>query len=226
MLTLRSCETPWSPSLCTLMTIAAGVDVARYGRDMTALSVIEDSRLFAMEEWARTDTMTSVGKVRQLCDAHEVDILAIDDTGIGGAVTDRLLELYEEGEIGFEILPVNFGEKAHDEDRFHNKGSEVWWRIRESLDPEHDEALSLPEHHSLIQKLVSQLQKAQHTMDSRERIWVDKTGMKGQQKRVGDPEPPSPDLADALALALEAWANFWDQPRAERRYHGRSFLGG
>lgn len=200
--------------------------MARYGRDMTAIVVIEDSNVFGMEEWARTDLMNSVGKVRGHCDQWGADILAIDDTGIGGAVTDRLLELYEEGEIGFEILPVNFGSKANEDDRFHNKGSEVWWRIHESLDPEHDEALSLPQHHSLIQKLVSQLQKAQHTLDSRERIWVDKTGMKGQQKRVGDPEPPSPDLADALGLALEAWASFWDAPRKERRYHGRSFLGG
>lgn len=208
------------------MTVAAGVDVARFGRDMTAVAVVQDTALFSMQEWGKTDLMGSVGKVREVCDQHAVDILAIDDTGVGGAVTDRLLELYEEGEIAFEILPVNFGAKAAEEDRFHNKGSEMWWRLHESLDPENEEALSLPQHHPLVQKLASQLQKAQHTRDSRERIWVDKTGMRGQQKRVGDPEPASPDLADALALALEAWSNFWDTPRRERRYNGRSFLTG
>lgn len=206
------------------MTIAAGADIARYGRDMTAIVVVEDTKVFGMDEWAKTDLMASVGKIREFCDSHEVDILAIDDTGVGGAITDRLLELYEEGEVAFEILPVNFGAKASEDDRFHNKGSEIWWRVHETLDPATEERLSLPRHHPLIQKLTSQLQKAQHTRDSRERIWVDKTGTRGIQKRAGDPEPASPDLADALALALEAWSNFWDAPKKERVYHGQTFL--
>lgn len=206
------------------MTIAAGFDVARYGRDMSALAVVEDTKLFAMEEWGKTDLMTSVGKVRAMCDAHRVDILAIDDTGVGGAITDRLAELYEQGDIEFEILPVNNGMRAAEEDRFHNKGSECWWRLRESMDPAAGEPFSLPAHHPLITKLASQLQKAQHSRDSRERIWVDKTGQKGQQKRVGDPLPASPDLADALTLALEAWSQFWDAPKVRRVYHGDSFL--
>lgn len=208
------------------MTIAAGVDVARFGRDQTAIVCVEDTKLFAMDEWNKTDLMTSVGKVRKYCDEWGLDILAIDDTGVGGAITDRLMELYEEGEIDFEILAVNFGARADEDDRFHNKGSEIWWRIHETLDPQTDETLSLPRHHPLISKLTSQLSKAMHSMDSRERIWVDKTGTKGMQKRVGDPEPPSPDLGDALALALEAWSNFWDAPKQTRRYYGSSFLSG
>ncbi len=208
------------------MTIAAGIDVARFGRDMSAVCVIEDTKLFAMQEWNKTDLMTSVGKVRAICDDHKVDILAIDDTGVGGAVTDRLMELYEEGEINFEILAVNNGSRANEEDDFHNKGSEGWWRLHETMDPTSGETLTLPRHHPLIQKLTSQLSKALYSHDSRERIWVDKTGTKGMQRRVGDPEPPSPDLADALVLALEAWSNFWDAPRGGRVYHGSSFLSG
>jgi hypothetical protein len=208
------------------MTVAAGCDVARFGRDYTAIVGVEDTKVFAMNEWNKTDLMTSVGKVRDHCDKWGVDILAIDDTGVGGAITDRLMELYEEGEIAFEIVAVNFGAKANEEDRFHNKGSEIYWRLHETLDPDTEESLKLPRHHPLIQKLVSQLSKVMHSHDSRERIWVDKTGSKGMQKRVGDPEPPSPDLADALCLALEAWSNFWDAPRQPRKYHGTSFLNG
>ncbi len=56
------------------MTIAAGVDVARYGRDNTAIVGVEDTKVFAMDEWNKTDTMTSVGKVRKYCDAWGVAI--------------------------------------------------------------------------------------------------------------------------------------------------------
>ncbi|KKN83430.1 hypothetical protein LCGC14_0298480 [marine sediment metagenome] len=72
------------------MTVAAGVDVARFGRDMTAIVGVEDTKVFAMNEWNKTDLMTSVGKVRDRCDKWHVDILAIDDTGVGGAVADAI----------------------------------------------------------------------------------------------------------------------------------------
>lgn len=193
---------------------------------MSALAVIQDTKLFALDEWGKTDTMTSVGRVRTICDELEVDILAIDDAGVGGAITDRLMELYDEGQVPFEILPVNNGTKAAEEEDFHNKGSEIWWRVRESLDPTGPQPFSFPQHHPLITKLASQLQKATYTHDSKERIWVDKTGMRGQQRRVGDPAPPSPDLGDAFGLSLEAWSNFWDAPKQERVYHTESFLSG
>lgn len=208
------------------MTVAAGLDIARYGHDMTAFAAIEDTKAFAFDEWGQLDTMSTVERVLGLHQAHEFAILGIDDNGVGGAVTDRLLDLPPD-EVPFLVYPVNFGERANDAGRFHNKAAEMWWRMRESLDPANEEAISLPMHHPLAHRLAAQLTTAQHRRDQKERIWVDKTGTRGQQHRAGDPEPPSPDLGDALALALEAWSQYWEMETSGggRRYHRESFLG-
>lgn len=210
------------------MTIAAGLDVARFGQDMTAYCALDDTKIFAVDEWGKVDTRTSMERVLELCQGNDVEALAIDDTGVGGAVTDGLLALPPD-ECPFLVLPVNFGERAYEDEYFHNRGSEIWWGMREAFDPSSDEALSLPKEHTLINRLIFQVAGATHGHDKRRRTWVSKDG--GRRRKPGDPEPPSPDLADALALALEAWRGYWREQdrlhaRGTRTYHRGSFLGG
>ena len=89
----------------------------------------------------------------------------------------------------------------------------------------------LPGHHPLLPRLEAQLSGARYTVDSKRRIWVDKTGngryggREDGQIGVGE-GGDSPDLADALALALEAWAQFYEgRNRRERVIYQDSFLG-
>ena len=212
------------------MTIAAGLDVARYGNDLCAFAVIDDLHLVALDEWAKTGLMDTATRARDMALAHGVQMLAVDDTGVGGGVTDRLIQMLEEDledgeEADLLILPVNFGSAADDAKRFHNKASEMWWRGREALDPAEEERLRLPAHHKLRDRLTMQLASALYRKDATGRIWVEKDGERS--RRPGDPPAPSPDLADAVMLAMEAWSQFWEAEgqQTETRYFRPSFLG-
>lgn len=210
------------------MTVAAGLDVARFGQDMTAYCAINDTKVFAIDEWGNVDTRSTMERVLELCQGNGVEALAIDDTGVGGGVVDGLMALPPE-EAPFLVLPINFGERAIEAEYFHNRGSEIWWGMREAFDPSNEEALSLPKEHSLAGRLIFQVAGATYDRDQRRRSWVSKDG--GKRRKPGDPQPPSPDLADALALALEAWRGYWReqdalQVQGTRVYHRSSFLGG
>lgn len=200
-------------------TICAGLDVARFGKDHNALVVTVDSTVLAMEEWKGADLMETVGRTLHYIKEHGIQCLAIDDTGAGGGVTDRLVELMGEGPSPLDddpttpqylLVPINFSRSASDSVRFHNKPSEMWWRVRETADPTAPMPLTLPGSHPLTQRLIMQLGGARRAWDSsgHGRIWVDKGGGgRFGGRDVG--ESPSPDLADALCLALEAWSVYW-----------------
>ncbi|MBO9597039.1 MAG: hypothetical protein J7559_04345 [Cohnella sp.] len=59
--------------------------------------------------------------------------MRVNDDGVGGVVTDRLNEINEEQELGYEIIPMHNGGATEDE-HFGNKGSELWGQIKERLD--------------------------------------------------------------------------------------------
>lgn len=209
--------------------IAAGLDVARFGQDKTAIVVTQDTDILALAETEHQSVMETVGWTLDIIERWGVQTLAVDDTGVGGGVTDRLTELLEEGSgPSYYLVPVIFGARAFDHQRFHNKSSEMWWRVREACHPEAPLPLSIPGDHPLAHKLIIQLSSARRAFDSTglRRIWVDKTGAGHFSQRL-DARGRSPDLADALCLALEAWACYHAQPETERLglFERPTFLG-
>lgn len=222
----------WLEAACTRQVSASGArivggcDVAREGFDLSALVLMQDAKVLVVEEWDEHDLMATVGRLVRWYRAYPGLVLAVDDTGLGGGVTDRLAELVREGEIGGHLLPVNFGQAADERADFVDKKSEMWWRVHEALDPNGPTRLALPGTHPLIPRIVSQLSAARYkVIDSNGRLWV---GKRGEEHR-GDKATrgvESPDLGDALALALEAWAQFYGgRHRRERVIHRDSFLG-
>lgn len=174
------------------MTIAIGADVARSGDDMTGIAIVEDWRVIGLKERSGRDLMDTTGFIVETIQEHPECILAVDDTGLGGGVTDRLIEL------GYDLLPVNFCARAYEHDRFRDKATEMWWRMRELLDPRCEEPMRLPWAHPLMSRLAGQLSQAKYKFDSRGRLHLLK-------KTDGE---DSPDLGDALGLAYEVWVTF------------------
>ena len=212
-------------------TIAAGCDLARKGKDMNALAIISDGDLFALEEWSDPSLMSTVGRLLRAIEAHGIQVLALDDTGLGGGVTDRLAELLGSDEYDgpdFLLVPVNFSTKARSAKEFHNKPSELWWTLRENLSPEAAEPMTLRGEVRLLSRLSSQLTKARYHYDSTGmgRIWVDKLGKIGERGHAEAAEPESPDLAEALCLALEGWLVYhtYQPVRRETVHYRESFL--
>lgn len=162
---------------------AAGCDVARFGVDETVVAAIGDGgHPFELEARHGQDLMATAGQLK----ARNARRTYVDDTGVGGGVTDRLAEL----EVA--VHGVNFGEAAQDAERFVNRRTELWWGAREAL---RAELVSVPPDPALAADLSS----VKYSFDSRGRIRLEsKDDLKKRLKR-------SPDRGDAFVLAVAAY---------------------
>lgn len=185
-------------------------DVAREGEDLTVIGRIKDSR-FSVEEWkGSNDTMEASGMCLRRVKLEGAKLLVVDDTGVGGGVTDRLRELQYEGKFPKDcaIIGEKFGAAAGRDDRFHLRKDELWWAARDALKSgrlalQTDEelaALQLPRGSSL----KAQLSVPIYEEDSQSRIRVLDKRMEGRAKTLGLPSK-SPDLAHALILGVKHW---------------------
>ncbi|EMF0528153.1 DEAD/DEAH box helicase family protein [Enterococcus hirae] len=195
-----------SDSLVNKTTVAhIGVDVARYGDDSTILFPRIATRALEYEKYSKRSTMETTGYVinmaKNLMSQYpSIDkvMIKVDDTGVGGGVTDRLEELIEDNHYPFEVFGVNNGATSED-DFYDNLGTQLWGNIKEMLEENmtanlngEQPIIELPDDGSLIKELSTRKFK----MTSRSRIRLEsKDDMK--KRNIG-----SPDIADALALAF------------------------
>lgn len=155
--------------------VAIGVDVARYGSDSSVICVLAGDRVAEIREIRGLDTMAVAGAVVDAMRRWEVRRCAVDGTGIGAGVIDRLREM------GYWVDEWISGAPPLDRGRFTNVKAEVVWQLRERLLAGR---LALVDHPALIRDLSAW----RYEFDSSGRL------------RVVDP-PRSPDAGDALAIA-------------------------
>ena len=160
-----------------------GVDVARFGFDKSAICVRQGERVLSVRSYERMDTMRLVFEVRRAVRAWNAEAVFVDEGGVGGGVVDRLREL------GAPVYGVHFGGAAQRPTRFFNRRSEIFWELRRLLN---DALITLPRD----EELAGQLLGLRYDVSS-----------SGQVRLEGKPEMrkrgmPSPDKADALALAF------------------------
>ena len=160
-----------------------GVDVARFGFDKSALCVRQGQRVLSVQSFERMDTMRLVFEVGRAVRAWNAEAVFVDEGGVGGGVVDRLREL------GAPVYGVHFGGGAQRPTRFYNRRSEIFWELRRLLN---DALITLPRD----EELAGQLLGLRYDISS-----------SGQVRLEGKPEMrkrgmPSPDKADALALAF------------------------
>lgn len=166
-----------------------GVDVARYGDDRTVL-VIRDARcVIDVLQYSGKSTMETVGLILDAARKYHIDEdnIFVDDSGLGGGVTDRL----HEQEV--YIIPVNFGERASDADRFRNTRAELYWAAREHSREDAADKVFIPKQFS---ELAKEMTWTNYTMDSQGRIALEK------KEEVKKRKHRSPDLADAYVLTF------------------------
>lgn len=124
---------------------AVGVDVSDTGGDKTVLAprygdVIGDLRYSSKEE-----TMETAGRVKGILLPHPEARAVVDVIGIGAGVVSRLREMVDRE----RIYAFNASEHSDATDRtgelgFINKRAEVWWGMRERLDPSYGPTIALP----------------------------------------------------------------------------------
>lgn len=182
-----------------------GVDVARFGDDSTIIFPRIGAKGLKFEKYSKQDTMQTTGRVLKAAKQMMVNypnvkkvIIKVDDTGVGGGVTDRLKEVVSDEKLPYEVVPVNNGESSSD-DYYANKGTQIWGDIKELLEQNIsnsvnglEPAIELPDNANLIKELSTR--KFKMTSNGKIRL-ESKEDMK--KRNVG-----SPDIADALALAF------------------------
>lgn len=188
------------PQLDKITRIAIGIDVARYGDDETVIVENVNNRCTVSLTRHGQNLMSTVGDIvfhyRILCQKYPKyrgKIFAIiDDTGLGGGVTDRLKEIKQEQSLNrLEVVPINFARKVPegDSDYYSDMPTYLYSLIRERLK---DGLLCLDDN----QEMIAQLSVRKYVVTSSGRLRIES---KQDMKKRG---LSSPDRADALALSL------------------------
>jgi hypothetical protein len=187
-------------------------DIARFGEDETVIMRREGGWIRVYRAHHKADTMVTAGHIAKA--VRDIDDEAgkndwvraiIDVPGVGGGVVDRLAEL------NLPLVPYNGGEAPIDKERFVNARAEDYWTLRErfeqgevDIDPDDD-------------KLAAQLGSIKWGIDSRGRIKIES---KDDMRKRG---MPSPDRADAMAIAFAGRANA--APMNVESHAGESITG-
>jgi len=112
----------------TVSPRVAGLDIARFGDDASAIVIRQGAVIRYIEEWRNRDTMWTVGHVQRLFRRKLFDRVAVDVIGIGSGVVDRLKELR------VPVIEVNVAESAAARQDFHRLRDELWWKSKEFME--------------------------------------------------------------------------------------------
>lgn len=183
-----------------------GVDVARFGDDETVIASRIDNYVFPLKTYRKLDTTATTGYVLKSAkdmmkeNEHLKEIyIKVDDSGVGGGVTDQLREQIKEQSLPFKVFPVINNGKADDDEHYENVGTEQWAVLRDVLNEnfsKHMQGKPVEIHLPDDEKLVSQLTTRKYRMTSRGKIALER---KEDMKERG---LQSPDRADAVVLAF------------------------
>ncbi|MCA1781914.1 MAG: hypothetical protein LC679_06990, partial [Intrasporangiaceae bacterium] len=174
-----------------------GVDVARYGADHSIVVVNQNSNIRVVLDIPRGPVTELAGQVQRIGRQFATRPVAnVDDVGVGGGVTDILLE------EGYPVAPMSAGARSEElldngKPRFTNQRSEWWWTARELLAGESGRGTdSVIDIDPLDDDLAGQLTAVKYKINRHGQIEVES---KDDMKKRG---MSSPDRADAFIMSL------------------------
>lgn len=179
--------------------LICGIDVSRGGEDYSYIQFrrgkdARSEKVYRIPGEKTRNSMYLISKITMILDRHRPDVTFLDETGLGGPMVDRLVQL------GYHVIGVNFGAKADDESLFADKTAEMGWRCRQWL----MEGGALPDDDDLEEQLTTRMfwhDKANRLVlepKSSGKLTPDGKPADGMKKRLGI----SPDWADALYLTF------------------------
>lgn len=182
--------------------IDIGVDVARFGDDDTVIATKLDKVIPELLSRHGQNTMRTVGDIVHIYHDfmekypkyNDYIYVKIDDTGVGGGVTDRLNELKEDSENGLDkmvVIPVNFARKSPKSKSARFYDDIVTWMWGNVRDMMKEKEVKLPDDSILIGEFSTR----KYYFQSNGKM---KLESKEELKKRG---LSSPDKADAVALA-------------------------
>ena len=154
-------EMAFNRKVANIGVLVIGGDIAAQGDDASAMALMRGREVFKIESWNNDDLMYTTGKfAKELKDesilrpdgSHHSAFAFLDLIGMGGGPVWRLIEQ------GLNCTGVDWGESAEGmvqhgdkyrpaKEVFVNKRSQMWWNLRECLDPSNknpERLISLP----------------------------------------------------------------------------------
>ena len=127
--------------------------------------------------------MRVAGEAALMAADLDAQAIFVDENGVGGGVCDRLKE------IGAPVYGVQFGRRAPHPTRFANLRSEIFWELRRLMNAR---LIALPSDEILQAELLS----LRYDVTSSGQVKLE------SKRAIRKKGMPSPDRADALALAF------------------------
>ena len=156
-----------------------GVDVARFGNDNTEIYRRKGGVVIAHKSLSKKDTVQVAYEAWKMAENNPLVVIKVDDTGVGGGVTDNLKQL------GANVVPINFGGSPRNKQKYNIIADEMWFEF-----PIDD--IKIPDDPQLMEELAGR------------RYDYDKLGRRQveQKKKFRERFGRSPDRADALLLCF------------------------
>ena len=181
--------------------VVIGVDVARYGKDMSVLYPRQgrDASSRPPEVYSKISTMELVNRIMAMVRRYSASVVMVDGGGVGGGVVDRLRQLM------VSVVDVQFGGKAEGLDtynpaaRYGNKRTEIWGAMRGFL----KDGSIVSAVRGVTRSLPQELAESEYTLNARDELMLESKDM---MRRRG---VASPDVADALACTFASpWLDY------------------
>ena len=190
-----------------------GCDPSRFGGDLSVIAIADDNELLPLHVFKKMDTMELTGNLIALYKQFKPVDIKVDVIGIGAGIVDRLREQ------GYPVNPVNVSSAPNNTELFMNLRAEIWWNLRELLDPNNKRNIIFPDDEELFADLAA----VQFKYNSRGKIQIEeKEEMKKRIQR-------SPDRGDAVAIAFSNVfnpASLWYPDEAVTRRFGQNAYKG
>jgi len=183
-------------------------DVARYGVDETVRCCVEvkaDTSMYllrALEATHRKPTTDTAGRIELDAEIWQFSQYTVDDTGVGGGVTDIL----RNGEVGKVVYPFIAGGRPQHSRRFLNAKSEGYFFLAKLFE-EGKIAVSNDD------RLIAQLSQMRYEVMLDKRLKVLDPGEKPVHEKGATEPIHSPDRGDALMMCV--YPTYFSQPIPE-----------
>lgn len=115
--------------------IEMGVDVARYGADMTAVCIRQGRNILLLDRWHGANITETCGRVVAIArDFPKLESIKLDESGIGAGLLDIMHENQASGILAnVDIIGVNAGESSDNSDLWPLMRDQMWCELAARL---------------------------------------------------------------------------------------------
>lgn len=133
-LELCECDAPSVPAVSRGPRIVLGLDVARMGKDESAAAEASSRHVRILKTWSKRDLVYTTNEAVGLMRSTGAVSIGVDDTGLGGGVTDMLTKLHH-----IHNQPIVFGSTSEltteeKKEHFSNNKAFLAWKFKLALE--------------------------------------------------------------------------------------------